>query len=127
VGFAEHLKAVVSGVDGAIACSLMGFDGITVETYQAPAPAAQEASARLELNNAWVEFANLLSQLRNVADTLKTGTVAELSVNTDRCLTLMRMVSPEYFLVLGMTPGANYGKGRYVLRLTAPLVAKELL
>jgi predicted regulator of Ras-like GTPase activity (Roadblock/LC7/MglB family) len=124
VGFAEHLKTVVSGVDGAIACSLMGFDGITVETYQAPA--AQEASAQLELANAWVEFANLLSQLKNVADTLKTGAVAELSVNTEKCLTLMRMVTPEYFLILGMTPGANYGKGRYVLRITAPLVAKEL-
>jgi len=125
MSFVEHLKAVVSGVDGAIACSIMGFDGITVETFQAPA--SQEAAAQLELANAWVEFANLLSQLRNVADTLKTGAVAELSVNTEKCLTLMRMVTPEYFLVLGLLPTGNYGKARYVLRVTAPRVAKELL
>lgn len=124
MGFAEHLKAVVTGVDGAIACSIMGFDGITVETFQAPA--AQEAAAQLELANAWVEFANLLSQLRNVAGTLKTGAVAELSVNTEKCLTLMRMVTPEYFLVLGLLPAGNYGKARYVLRVTGPQLAKEL-
>ena len=124
MGFAEHLKTVVTGVDGAIACAIMGFDGITVDTHQAPA--AQEAAAQLELSNAWVEFANLLSQLRNVADTLKTGAVAELSVNTEKCLTLMRMVTPEYFLVLGLLPTGNYGKARYVLRVTAPLLAKEL-
>jgi predicted regulator of Ras-like GTPase activity (Roadblock/LC7/MglB family) len=124
MGFAEHLKAVVSSVDGAIACAVMGFDGITVETHQAPA--AQAASDQLEIGNAWVEFANLLSQLRNVAGTLKTGAVTELSVNSEKCLTLMRMVTPEYFLVLGLLPTGNYGKGRYVLRVTAPLVAKEL-
>jgi predicted regulator of Ras-like GTPase activity (Roadblock/LC7/MglB family) len=122
--FSEHLKKIVSSVDGAIACSVMGFDGIAVETHQAEAGAA--ASAELDLTTAWVEFANVLSQLKLVAGTLKTGAVAELSVNTEKCITLMRMVNADYFLVLGMTPQANYGKARYVLRVTAPLIAKEL-
>jgi len=39
---------------------------------------------------------------------------------------LMRLVSPEYFLVLAMKPEGNYGKGRYVLRITAPKVKAEL-
>jgi hypothetical protein len=38
----------------------------------------------------------------------------------------MRMVSPEYFLVLALKPEGNYGKGRYVLRLTAPKLLSEL-
>lgn len=122
MGFAEHLKSVVSSVDGAIACSVMGFDGIAVETHQVPSPAANE----LELSTAWVEFANLLNQLRNVAGTLKTGSVSELWVNSDKCLTLMRMVNADYFLVLGLLPSGNAGKGRYVLRVTAPRVAQEL-
>jgi predicted regulator of Ras-like GTPase activity (Roadblock/LC7/MglB family) len=122
--FTEHLKRVVSSVDGAVACSVMGFDGIAVETLQAPSGAA--TVSELDLNTAWVEFANVLSQLKNVAATLKTGAIAELSVNTEKCITLMRMVNNDYFLVLGMLPTANYGKGRYVMRVTAPLVAKEL-
>ncbi len=122
--FTEHLKRVVSSVDGAIACSVMGFDGIAVETLQAPTGGS--TVNELDLNTAWVEFANVLSQLKIVAATLKTGAIAELSVNTEKCITLMRMVNSDYFLVLGMLPTANYGKGRYVMRVTAPLVAKEL-
>lgn len=125
MGFSEHLQHVVNRVDGAIACSVMGFDGITVETFQAPARAADVTS--LELSTAWVEFANVLSQLKAAAESLKTGKVAELSVNSDKVITLMRMITPEYFFVLALAPSANYGRARYELRITAPKLAAELL
>jgi predicted regulator of Ras-like GTPase activity (Roadblock/LC7/MglB family) len=121
--FAEHLKAVMEQVDGAIACSVMGFDGIAVETEPRDLP---ESAAELDLQAAWVEFANLMSQAKNTAETLKTGKVAELSINSEKVITLLRMVNQDYFLVLGLLPTGNYGKARYVLRLTAPKVAKEL-
>ncbi|GMU63478.1 MAG: hypothetical protein AMXMBFR34_52410 [Myxococcaceae bacterium] len=124
MSFSDHLRAIVTQVDGAIACSVMGFDGIAVETFQSDATAA--AAASLELTNAWVEYANLLMQLKNTAETLKTGKVAELSVNSEKVITLMRMVNADYFLVLGMLPSGNYGKGRYVLRIKAGDVGKEL-
>ena len=124
MSFLTHLEAIVGQVEGAIACSVMGFDGIAVETHQAPAAAAQNAS--LELTTAWVEYANILSQVKTAAESLKTGAVAELSVNTENLITLMRMVTPEYFLVLGLKPTGNYGKARYVLRITAPKVKSEL-
>jgi predicted regulator of Ras-like GTPase activity (Roadblock/LC7/MglB family) len=122
--FSEHLKKIISSVDGAIAASVMGFDGIAVETLQPDATAG--AASELELSTAWIEFANLLTQLKNVAGTLKTGPVAEVSLNTEKCVTLMRMVNNDYFLLLALLPSGNYGKARYVLRITAPLVAKEL-
>ena len=124
MSFTEHLQGVVSSVDGAIACSVMGFDGIAVETLQSPK--AGDAAATLELTNAWVEFGNLLAQLKLTAETLKTGKVAELSVNSEKVITLMRMVNQDYFMVLALLPTGNYGKGRYVLRITAPKVAAEL-
>lgn len=124
MSFSDHLRAIVTQVDGAIACSVMGFDGIAVETFQSDVTAA--AAASLELTNAWVEYANLLMQLKNTAETLKTGKVAELSVNSEKVITLMRMVNADYFLVLGMLPSGNYGKGRYVLRIKAGDVGKEL-
>jgi predicted regulator of Ras-like GTPase activity (Roadblock/LC7/MglB family) len=120
MSFRAHLESVVNQVDGALACSVMGFDGISVETYQ------KDDAAELELNGAWVEYANLLTQLKNAAEVLKTGNVTELSVNSDKVLTLIRMVSPEYFLVLALRAEGNYGKGRYVLRVTAPKVRAEL-
>lgn len=122
MAFLPHLQQVVSQVDGAIACSVMGFDGIAVETHQAQADTAED----LELQTAWVEYANLLQQLKNGAELLKVGAVSEVSINSERVITLMRMITPEYFLVLALKPGGNYGKGRYVLRLAAPQVKAEL-
>jgi predicted regulator of Ras-like GTPase activity (Roadblock/LC7/MglB family) len=98
----------------------MGFDGISVETYQ------KDEAGELELNGAWVEYANLLTQLKNAADVLKTGAVTELSVNSEKVLTIIRLVSQDYFLVLALKAEGNYGKGRYVLRVTAPKVRAEL-
>ena len=120
MSFRTHLESVVNQVDGALACSVMGFDGISVDTFQ------REEASELELSGAWVEYANLLGQLRQAAETLKTGTVTEVSVNSDKVLTLMRLVSPEYFLVLALRADGNYGKGRYILRVTAPQIRAEL-
>lgn len=120
MSFLTHLESVVNQVDGALACSIMGYDGIAVETHQA------KGSEELELSSAWVEYANLLTQLKNSTDVLKTGSVSEVSINSDKVVTLMRMVTPEYFLVLALKPEGNYGKGRYVLRLAAPKVKAEL-
>lgn len=124
MAFTDHLKSVVDSVDGAIACSVMGFDGIAVETVQHGKRETEAAS--LDLSAAWVEYANLLSQLKQTAESLKTGAVAELSVNSEKVVTLMRMVNKDYFVVLGLMPEGNYGKGRYVLRITAPKLATEL-
>lgn len=120
MGFSDHLSQIVKSVDGAVAASVMGFDGIAIETHQTP------AADGLELSTAWVEYANVLNQLKGTAETLKTGKVSEVVVSSEKLLTLVRLVNQDYFLVLGLLPTGNYGKGRYVLRVTAPKVAAEL-
>lgn len=120
MSFLPHLQSVVSQVDGALACSVMGFDGIAVETHQV------EAAAEMDLSTTWVEYANILTQVKNAAEQLKSGGVTEVSVNSENLLTLMRLVTPDYFLVLAMKPSGNYGKGRYALRIAAPKVKAEL-
>ncbi|MFT3706789.1 MAG: hypothetical protein QM817_03900 [Archangium sp.] len=122
--FKEHLQAIVGSVDGSVVCSVMGFDGIAVETLQPDARA--EDAATLELSAALVEYGNILGQLKNTAQTLKTGSIAELSVNSEKVLTIMRMVNNDYYVVLALLPDGNYGKGRYALRIAAPKLAKEL-
>jgi predicted regulator of Ras-like GTPase activity (Roadblock/LC7/MglB family) len=120
MSFLTHLQGVVDQVEGALACSVMGFDGISVETHQ------KESFEDGELQNIWVEYANVLTQVKNAAELLRTGDVAEVSINTEKLITLMRMVSPEYFLVLALRPDGNYGKARYVMRIAAPKVRAEL-
>jgi hypothetical protein len=37
-----------------------------------------------------------------------------------------RIVSPEYFMVVALTPEGNIGKARFLLRVTAPKLRAEL-
>lgn len=120
MSFSQHLEAVVAQVDGAVAASVMGFDGITVETHP-PMPDTGD----VELASAWIEYANVLTQLKNAAETLRTGDVTEVSVNSARLVSIMRMVTPEYFVVLSLKPDGNLGKGRYVLRLAESKLKAE--
>ncbi|MGC4063540.1 MAG: hypothetical protein QM784_02605 [Polyangiaceae bacterium] len=41
-------------------------------------------------------------------------------------VTLIRVINDSYFLALSLSPDGNFGKGRYLLRITAPKVAEEL-
>jgi predicted regulator of Ras-like GTPase activity (Roadblock/LC7/MglB family) len=120
MAFLAHLESAVKQVSGALACSVMGFDGIAVETHQS------DEAVEMELQTSWIEYANVLQQLKTAAESMKTGSVAEISVNSENVITLMRMITPEYFLVMAMKPDGNYGKGRYILRITAPKVKAEL-
>ena len=120
MSFIDQLQAVVSQVDGALACSIMGFDGIAVETHQVA------NAADLDLSTACVEFATILTQLKAAAEQLRAGAVSEVSINTEKVTAVMRPLSAEYFLVLALRPDGNFGKGRYALRVAAPKVRAEL-
>lgn len=122
--FRETLEQVGNSVTGSVSCSVMGFDGIAVDTWQPDAHA--EKAAEIDLSSSLIEYGNLLGQLKNTALTLKSGAVAELSVNSEKLITIMRMVNQDYYVVLALTPDGNYGKGRYALRIAAPKLAKEL-
>jgi predicted regulator of Ras-like GTPase activity (Roadblock/LC7/MglB family) len=63
--------------------------------------------------------------VRTAAGLLQTGGVRELIVSTDQLSIIARPLNADYFLVLALTPEANLGKARYVLRVEASEVAKE--
>ena len=121
MAFLPLLEEVVRSVDGALACSVMGFDGIAVENFQV------DAAADLDVQSTLIEYAAVLQQVRkNAAELLKTGAVTEVSINSDQVLTVMRLVTDEYFVVLALKASGNYGKGRYALRIAAPRIRAEL-
>jgi hypothetical protein len=49
-----------------------------------------------------------------------------VSFKSDKMITLIRVINKGYFVALTLTPDANLGKGRYLLRLLAPKLADEL-
>src|SRR5512144_851512 len=119
MGFREHLQEVCQRVEGAIACSLMGVDGIEVDTHLV-------AGDDLDVKSLLVEYSGVLRSAREAAEVHEAGGVDELAISTEKLQAVVRLVTPEYFMVLAMTPGANAGKARYLLRITAPKLKAEL-
>lgn len=120
MGFREHLQDVVRNVDGAVACSLMGVDGIEVDTHQVG------ELGSTDVRNLLVEYSSLFRLAREAAETHQGGEVCELCIQTDQVLTVARLVSTEYFMVVALRPDGNFGKARYMLRVTAPKLRSEL-
>ncbi|AKU90324.1 roadblock/LC7 domain-containing protein [Vulgatibacter incomptus] len=118
MGFREHLEEICQ-VDGAVAASVMGFDGIAIDTVTAPNQA-------VDAETLMIEYSGILGQVRKAAELLKAGDLTELTIGTERMTTHLRPIDSEFFLVLAMSPAGNYGKGRYLLRVKAPKLKDEL-
>lgn len=119
MGFREHLQEVCQRVDGSVACTLIGVDGIEVDTHVVD-------GAEVDVKSLLVEYSGVFRMAREAAEAHEAGGVAELSIQTDKVLTVARLVTPEYYMVVALTPGGNFGKARYMLRVTAPKLEAEL-
>jgi predicted regulator of Ras-like GTPase activity (Roadblock/LC7/MglB family) len=120
MSFRPHLQDVCDRVEGAVACCLMAVDGIEVETHVA------DASAAPDLKTLLIEISSLCRTATDAAQANQAGGLDELTVSTEKLTALVRVVSPEYLLIAALRPGANQGKARYLLRVTAPKVKAEL-
>jgi predicted regulator of Ras-like GTPase activity (Roadblock/LC7/MglB family) len=120
VGFREDLEAICARVDGAFAASLMGFDGIAIETAQVKAPAG------IELLNVIVEYSGILGQVRQTAESLQMGKASEVSIRTEKLVAVARPLTPDYFVLLALAPDGNVGRARYELRIAAPKLIAQL-
>jgi len=119
MGFREHLQEVCRKVEGAVACSLMGADGIEVDTHA-------NDTGDVDFRTLLVEYSGLLRTAQEAAVANQAGGVAEVSVSTEKLVAIARVVSPEYFMVVALRPDGNVGKARFYLRVTAPKLLAEL-
>jgi predicted regulator of Ras-like GTPase activity (Roadblock/LC7/MglB family) len=119
MSFRTHLEEILAQVEGSVACSVMGFDGIAIDTQQVK-------ETDIDLPAMLVEYGSILGKLKDAAAALQAGGVSEISINTDKLLTVARMLTPEYYLVIALLPEGNYGKARFALRVAAPKVKAEL-
>ncbi len=116
--FSELLDRLLREVPGARVATVMGFDGIAIDTRDKDGASAESASA--------VELAAVTSQLQRAAEGLNEGDVKEVALETGGSVTLLRPLTPEYCLAMTLGPDALVGKGRYLMRILAPQIAAEL-
>ena len=119
--FQEVLKDVVDRTEGGIAGLVMGFDGITVDSYVSP-----EAAGMLEVETVGMEYSVILKEIRKAAEMLDAGAAREVAIQAERLTTVIRLINDEYFVALAMKPEGNYGKARFLLRTSASKLAADL-
>jgi predicted regulator of Ras-like GTPase activity (Roadblock/LC7/MglB family) len=118
--FKDALRDIVEKTDGGLAGLLMDSSGIALETY-----ATSEATT-FDINNVGVEFGVVLGSIKKAAEMLEAGTTQEVAINTDKLVTIIRLLGDTYYLALTMKPDGNFGKGRYMMRTAAPKLLAEL-
>jgi predicted regulator of Ras-like GTPase activity (Roadblock/LC7/MglB family) len=117
--FSDSLRRMVVETQGAVAGLLMGFDGIAVDSF------AQDAG-KVDIQTVGMEFSFVLIQVKKAIDTLDAGSTEEITIRTDKLTILIRVLTKDYFVALAILPTGNSGKGRYMLRVTAPKLQAEL-
>lgn len=118
--FKETLAAIVDGAEGGIAGLLMDFEGIAVETY------SKEGSA-FDVEVVGAEVSVLVKSIQRATEMLDAGETREVAFQSERLLTLIRVLNENYFLAVALQPDGNYGKARYLLRTAAPKMIAELV
>jgi predicted regulator of Ras-like GTPase activity (Roadblock/LC7/MglB family) len=117
--FQAVLKEIVDGTDGGLSTLLMDFEGIAVDSYSKP-------GAQFDITNVGIEFGVVLKSIQRASESLEAGQAAEVAIQAEKMITLIRVVNSTYFVAFSMTPDANVGKARYMLRTRVPALLKEL-
>jgi predicted regulator of Ras-like GTPase activity (Roadblock/LC7/MglB family) len=117
--FKEALQNIVEGTQGGLAGLLMDFEGIALETYS-------KSEATFDIETVGAEVSVVVKAIQRASEMLEAGETQEVAFKSTRMVTLIRVINETYFLALALQPDGNYGKGRYLLRVTAPQLRSEL-
>jgi predicted regulator of Ras-like GTPase activity (Roadblock/LC7/MglB family) len=123
--FRESLQRMVDRLSGGVAGILIGFDGISVESYTKE-DENDEEGAGLDIQVVGMELAHAVAQMRKAVEHLDVGGLGELTLKADKLVVLVTVLSDEYFVACAVKPEANFGKARYLMRLLAPQIQAEL-
>jgi predicted regulator of Ras-like GTPase activity (Roadblock/LC7/MglB family) len=117
MSFSDILKEVVHGTEGALGAVIVGLDGIPVEEYS--------IESGVDIQSMTVEYSALLKEIEKGSQASQMGTTREVTVIADKAMIMLRRLTEEYFFVLIIKPDGNFGKGRFLLRMSAPKLLKE--
>ncbi|HVE70809.1 MAG TPA: hypothetical protein VNI54_05520 [Thermoanaerobaculia bacterium] len=116
--FRDVLNGLRDRIEGAVAASLIGLDGIAVETV---------GNGAVPLDILGAEFGSFIKSIRHANTELNTGEVLQFSLVTEKYITFMSEVTPEYYILLVLEPEGNYGRARFELSRAKFLLRDELI
>ena len=115
--FSDILKEVVNGTEGALGALIVGLDGIPVEEYS--------VSSDMDIQSMTVEYSSLLKEIEKGSQAAQMGSTKEVTVLAEKAMIMLRRLNDDYFFVLILKPEGNFGKGRFLLRMSVPALLKE--
>lgn len=115
--FTKVLQDLQRSVEGTVAVSLMGTDGISIESLK---------DEDFPLENLGAELSTFLRTLRTARTDLDTGDLDQFVLTTQRYITFLSRVTSEYFILLVLARGGNYGRARFELRRARYALQDEL-
>jgi len=118
--FRESLQRMVDRLSGGVAGILMGFDGISVESY------TKDGEAGVDIQTVGMELAHALGQMRKANEMLDVGSLSEVTLKSEKLTILVCLLNADYFVACAVRPDANFGQARYYLRMLAPEIRAEL-
>ena len=116
--FGEVLRDIASRMPGVVALSLVGSDGIPVETIG--------ANGEPPIEPIGAELTGFLKNLVTADMVSQPGTFRQLDVETKDQRVFLAAVTPEYYLLLLVSQDANQGRATYELKRAASRLEREL-
>ncbi|HEY3203447.1 MAG TPA: roadblock/LC7 domain-containing protein [Thermoanaerobaculia bacterium] len=117
--FQDTLRLIAERVEGTRAVSLVGVDGIAIDSYVSAEGLPMESLA--------AEAGALVKAARAAGALTDHGALQQVTVASDGAVTVVSRVTEEYYLLLSLARDGNFGRGRFELKKAAAALEKELL
>lgn len=117
--FQDSLRRIAERVEGTRAVSLVGLDGIAIDSYV--------SAEGLPMDSLAAEAGSLVKAAHSARALADHGAVQQLTLASDRSASILCRVTEEYYLLLLLARDGNFGRGRFELRKAAAALEKELL
>jgi predicted regulator of Ras-like GTPase activity (Roadblock/LC7/MglB family) len=117
--FQDLLTNLLTRVEGAERVILAGIDGVLLEASpRDPAEHAERLAA---------EYAAVARAAQRASATLESTNLASLVLTTSRSKLVVQMITPEYFLLVCLSPGGYAGRARFEIARARDLFERELV
>ena len=117
--FQDTLRRVAERVEGTRAVSLVGIDGIAIDSYV--------SAEGLPIESLAAETGALVKAAQAASALTDHGNLEQVTLASARAATILHRVTQEYYLLLLLAREGNFGRGRFELRKAAMALEKELL
>jgi predicted regulator of Ras-like GTPase activity (Roadblock/LC7/MglB family) len=118
--FSALLKQILERVEGAVGAMIVGLDGIAIE-QELSDPTANDG--RLSMIAA--SYATLLRNSMRTSFDAGVGSLQEMTVTSENMTLVIKLINPEYFLLISLKSTGNLGRARFELRKAQLLLEEE--